>query len=133
MFNLTRYYSIVSFFCIIIAAVVLGVFNHNQSIKSLTEIAEDHNIALAQVFENSLWDHFATLLMEDSASPLIDPASPEITNLHQDVVELMKGTSVVKIKVYNLQGVTVFSTEARQIGEDKHDNAGFLAAVQGRT
>ena len=71
--------------------------------------------------------------MEGSASPLIDPASPEITDLHQDVVALMKGTSVVKVKVYNLQGVTVFSTEARQIGEDKHDNAGFLAAVQGRT
>ena len=133
MFNLTRYYSIVSLFCIIIAAVVLGVFNRIQSIKSLKEIAEDHNIALALVFENSLWDHFAMLLMEGSASTLTNPASPEVANLHQDVVDLMKGTSVVKIKVYNLQGVTVFSTEAGQIGEDKHDDAGFLAAVQGRT
>ena len=133
MFNLTRYYSIVSFFCIIIAAGCLGMFNHYQSIQSLKEISEDHNVALAQLFENSLWDHFSPLLMEDSASQLIDPASRDITDLHQDVVALMKGTSVVKVKVYNLKGVTVFSTETKQIGEDKHDNAGFLDAVQGRT
>ncbi|MFM7507877.1 MAG: putative bifunctional diguanylate cyclase/phosphodiesterase [Rubrivivax sp.] len=43
----------------------------------------------------------------------------------------MGGLRVVKVKVYNLQGTTVFSTEARQIGEDKSANTGFLRARDG--
>ena len=38
---------------------------------------------------------------------------------------------MVKIKAYNLDGITVFSTQLDQIGEDKSQNAGFLAAKGG--
>ncbi|MGH7929772.1 MAG: sensor histidine kinase, partial [Candidatus Binatia bacterium] len=43
----------------------------------------------------------------------------------------MHGVSVVKVKIYDLKGRTVFSTEAKQIGENKASNAGFLAAQSG--
>lgn len=44
----------------------------------------------------------------------------------------MEGLSVVKVKIYNLDGLTVFSTDPNQIGEDKSTNAGFLAARAGQ-
>jgi diguanylate cyclase (GGDEF)-like protein len=44
----------------------------------------------------------------------------------------MTGLLVVKVKIYNLDGLTVFSTDAKQIGEDKSTNSGFLAAKSGR-
>lgn len=132
MFNLTRYYSIASLICIIIAAAILGIFSRQQSIKSLMTMAEDRNAALTRVFGNALWPYFAPLLKQGSAERPIDPASPEIANLRRQVVALMKETSAVKVKVYNMQGLTVFSTDAKQIGESKHANAGFLAAAQGR-
>ena len=44
----------------------------------------------------------------------------------------MKGTDVVKVKVYALNGMTVFSTDTRQTGEDKSGNPGFLAARAGK-
>ena len=43
----------------------------------------------------------------------------------------MQGLSVIKVKIYNLEGMTVFSTQESQIGEDKSENAGFLAALNG--
>lgn len=132
MFNLTRYYSMASLVCIIIAAAILGMFYRHQSIESLMKMAEDRNAALTQVFGNALWPHFAPLLKQGTSSRPIDPAGPEIVNLRRQVVELMKETSAVKVKVYNIDGLTVFSTEAKQIGENKHTNAGFLAAAQGR-
>ena len=132
MFNLTRYYSIASLICIIIAAAILGLFYRHQSLHSLLNVAEDRNAALTHVFGNALWPYFAPLLKQDTSRQPIDPNGLEITYLRRQVVALMKDTSAVKVKVYNLQGVTVFSTEAKQIGEDKHANAGFLAAAQGR-
>ena len=131
MFNLTRYYSIASLVCIIVAAAILGMFYRHESLTSLLNVTEDRNAALTRVFGNALWPHFAPLLKQGSTSQPINPAGPEIANLRRQVVALMKDTSAVKVKVYNMQGVTVFSTEARQIGESKHANAGFLTAAQG--
>ncbi len=132
MFNLTRYYSIASLICIIIAAAILGAFNRHQSIESLMRMAEDRNAAVTRVFGNALWPHFGPLLKPGSASRPIDPNSPEIARLRQRIVALMKDTSAVKVKIYNMDGLTVFSTEAKQIGENKHTNEGFLSAAQGR-
>lgn len=131
MFNLTRYYSIASLVCIIIAAAVLGMFYRHESVDSLLNVAEDRNAALTRVFGNALWPQLSPLLKKGSAGRPIDPAGPEIANLRRQVVALMKDTSAVKIKVYNIEGLTVFSTEIKQIGESKHANAGLLAAAQG--
>jgi diguanylate cyclase (GGDEF)-like protein len=43
----------------------------------------------------------------------------------------MRGLQIVKIKIYNLDGLTVFSTDEQQIGEDKSDNEGFREARAG--
>lgn len=39
---------------------------------------------------------------------------------------------VTKIKVYKLKGVAVYSSVLREIGEDKGQNSGFVAASRGR-
>jgi diguanylate cyclase (GGDEF)-like protein len=43
----------------------------------------------------------------------------------------MKGMNVVKVKVYNLSGFAVYSTDASQIGEDKARHEPFLKAKAG--
>jgi len=128
MFNLIRYYSIASLACIIVAATLLGLFYRQLSESSLLQMVEARNAALTRVFGNALWPNFDPLLKQQESLP---PDSMEIAILRQAVVELMRDTAAVKVKVYNLQGLTVFSTEAKQIGESKLANAGFLAAVQG--
>jgi diguanylate cyclase (GGDEF)-like protein/PAS domain S-box-containing protein len=129
MFNLIRYYSIVSLACVVVAATLLGMFYRHLSEASLLDMAGTHNAALTRVFGNALWPHFSPLLANQGSLP---PDHPEIAALRQAVVGLMRETSAVKVKVYNLQGVTVFSTEEQQIGENKHTNPGFLAAAQGQ-
>ncbi len=60
-------------------------------------------------------------------------ALPGFTEINTKVFDAMKKTSVFKIKVFDLRGLTVYSSEHAQIGEDKLTNAGWKgAALEGK-
>ncbi len=132
MFNLSRYFSTLSFILIVLAAGLLGPLYQHISIQQMTTLAEDRSVAMARIFENSSGQGLMTLLGNsagrDTASLL---AAVNTQELRSKTVMLMQGTSVIKIKVYNRLGITVFSTDISQIGENKLRNDGFKGAIGG--
>lgn len=133
MFNLSRYFSTVSFILIVMAAGVLGPLYRLLSVQQMTELAEHRNIAMAQVFQNSLGVPLANL-MNVSLGRNADflKNAVESKELQSSVVALMRNTSVVKVKIYNRLGMTVFSTEKDQVGENQLGNPGFRSAISGK-
>lgn len=120
---------------------------------SLVAAHEAGHVALARVFANALWaSHLGKLVGQAQA---VEPCSrtaetaltlaecealvrsrvtalPAFAGIDAPVRALMRQTTVFKVKVYDLRGLTVYSSEAAQIGEGKAGNAGWQAAVAGK-
>ena len=132
-FNLNRYFSVSSLVGIAIVVAALSFFYRHLATNILIEHETRANVALTTAFANSIWPTYKDFVMSQS---VIDRdiliSKLEIQALRQEVLSKMKNLNVVKVKIYNLDGMTVFSTDVNQIGSDKSNNPGFLAARAGK-
>jgi diguanylate cyclase (GGDEF)-like protein len=132
-FRLTRDYSIASLIGIGLVAITLGWFYRAISVESLVEHETLSNVALAQAMANTILPKYAGFIATARRLPRDQLAShPAIAQLDQDVKRKVRSLHIIKVKIYDLDGLTVYSSEARQIGEDKSDNAGFRQARAGQ-
>lgn len=98
-----------------------------NQVQAVTEAA---NVAFTRLFVNEAWSEVGPKLdLETKAHPRDNPA---LRDLDMRVRQFAKGTDLVKVKIYNPKGVTVYSSDPAQLGEDKKGNKGFEAALMGR-
>jgi signal transduction histidine kinase len=132
-FHLLRYFSIASFVAIaVVTAGFIGLYRH-FAVDQVIRTGERNNVALTQAFANSIWPRISGHLAT-RASRAIDAlrSNPATIRLDREVRGMMRGLPVLKVKIYDLNGVTIYSSEPRQIGESKIGNPGFLAARGGK-
>ncbi|MGB3295972.1 MAG: ATP-binding protein [Phormidesmis sp.] len=132
-FQLLRNFSIVSLSTFFLATGLLAVFYRQQAVKDLVVATEENNVSITQIFANTLWSEYGPFL--SSTHILSDEAlvaHPRTRQLREDTISQFGGLSVVKVKIFDLQGRTVFSTDDSQIGADKSQSAGFLSAKSGK-
>ncbi len=140
-------------------AQVQGELAHEQESaarENLVSVHEAGHVNLARLFANVLWESdFAPFVARARGvsvdrcrlAAAADPASakacfaeagarivglPGFEALDRRAYAMMQKTTVFKIKVFDLRGITVYSSEHRQIGEDKAGNEGWRTAVRGR-
>lgn len=133
-FPLLRYFSVISLVCIIVAAVALSLFYRYQSIQVLISHGEQSNVVLTRAIYNTIWPHFRPFA--DLASTLerdILVAHPFTKRIAKLVEGQVENTPVLKVKIFDLNAKTVFSTDKSQIGEQKEpDYMGSIAANTGK-
>lgn len=132
-FQLLQYFSITSLVAFVLVAALLVILYRQIAVSELIKIGESKNSAITQSFSNVIWPDFEAFLNSAAdLGPEAIRAHPETARILQAVVEQTQGLSIVKVKIYNLEGITVFSSQESQIGEDKSQNAGFITALNGR-
>ncbi len=131
-FKLLQYFSLASLGAIVVATAIVAAIDERLAIDNLVRAQEQHHVALTRVSANIVWPRFSAFIRSSSALDADALRShPETAHLNRMLQEELSGTRVLKIKIYDLSGRTAFSTEAKQIGEDKSKNAGFLFARGG--
>lgn len=132
VFRLSRYYSVASLIGMVVIVAVLSLFLRQLASDILLTQQTRSNVDLTRSYVNAIWDRVGPLVAAaDGRSAQAMRQHPELGSLREATQAQMKGTNVVKVKVYNLAGMTVFSTDAAQIGEDRGRNVAFRSARAG--
>lgn len=127
-FALTRHFSLLSLIFILIAGASIGFLVQRHEIQQLEHLVEDRNVVMTKVFLNVLSEDISALLNEN------DVADQQIARqiLATKISALIRDSDIAKLKIYNLQGKVIFSTDPKQLGEDKSSNPAFITARAGQ-
>jgi len=131
--KLLRHFAAASLVAFVVVAVLLGYVFRTLSVDALISSYQSEHVNHAKIIANEMWgDQFGPLIQSVADQPAAAlKESPLIPPIHQKVHMLLQGTQIYKIKVYDLQGRTVYSTDPEQIGENKSNNAGVVAGLRG--
>jgi predicted signal transduction protein with EAL and GGDEF domain len=132
MLNLLRYSQLIALAAILAIVVALSLLYRGLLFDSMVEAETHANVALTKAFANAVWGSHAGFVARAGTFERATLAGrPEIAALDRDLRRLSDGLPVVKIKIYDLHGLTVYSTDPQQIGQSAAGNPGFLRARDG--
>jgi len=132
-FSLLRRFSVASLLAFLVVAALLGYVFRELSVDNLINDYQSQHVNHARIISNETWDdHFGPLIRDGAHLSSAELGSePHIAEIYLHVQKLLEGTSIFKIKVYDLRGRTIFSSDRDQIGQDKSTNVGVVAALKG--
>jgi diguanylate cyclase (GGDEF)-like protein len=132
MLNLLRYSQLIALAAILAIVVALSLLYRGLLFDSMVEAETHANVALTKAFANAVWGSHAGFVARAGTFERATLAGrPEIAALDRDLRRLSDGLPVVKIKIYDLNGLTAYSTDPQQIGQSAAGNPGFLRARDG--
>lgn len=132
-FWLNRHLALVGALILAVAGGTLGHVYRSAAVENLERMVTQNNLLLTRAFTNSVWPRFSSLFRSGNGlTPVELRSHPQTGELRREIVRLMSGTGVVKVKIHDLDGLTVFSTDPRQVGGSERTNPGLLSARNGR-
>ena len=130
MFKLIRLFLFTSLLSALVIVAVIAYFRQSE-IRRIIDYAENQNIELAQSFANTIWPRFSAYVDSASTIPEEELQRKEETAEISDALKVVTANlPVIKVEIYNLEGLTVYSSDSTEIGENKSDNAGFYSAAR---
>ncbi|MFQ5784531.1 MAG: PAS domain S-box protein [Alphaproteobacteria bacterium] len=133
MFRLVRFFILTSAVAAAAIMVVLVVYRQNE-VDRFIELAESENVKLARTIANTIGPRLLSYLKSTSGLDKDELSeSPEMRAIGETVMTVSAGLPVLKVKIYNFAGCTIYSSEPNEIGSDKSNNPeAFSAARNGK-
>ncbi|MCP4598026.1 hypothetical protein [Neptuniibacter sp.] len=126
-------------FLILNLMVIIGIyFVLSQTMEralssAIIQATQAGNSDITRIFINEVYPELHADLALTSVPTKVKSklSEPELQRVDDRVRRFMFGTNVLKAKIYNINGITLYSSEASQIGDDKTGNKGFSDAARG--
>lgn len=132
MFKVVRNVSTLCFLLVGLFSGLLVFYFRHTSIDQLLYHQQVRAEAIARTFENMhALDFRAVLNQVARASANASQEDATHRQLREALTKRLHGTNVVKIKIFTQQGITAFSTDPRQIGQNMFRETRFLSAREG--
>jgi diguanylate cyclase (GGDEF)-like protein len=132
MLNLLRYSQLAALAVLTAVVVVLSLLYRGLLFDSLVDAKTHASVALTRTFANAIWPSHAAFVRSARSLPRATLAArPEVARLDRELRSLSLGLTVVKVKIYDLSGLTVYSSDPREIGVDASEKPGFRRARDG--
>lgn len=126
MFKLLRHYTVTSAVAILAVTVLIVVLIHKSSEDTLVALTERSNLNVAQTIVNGSRERiFDYLAFASKTAPETLRTSAQARELGAAVQSSVRGIDILKVKLYLLDGTTVFSSRLDEIGLDKSAFGGF--------
>ena len=131
--TLSRRFLTLSLVLTLLTGLGLALLARQTVQTQLNQMAGSLNEDTARVLKNSLWTDISSLL-DIPGVPSREMLLAETNHgaLRARLAVLMQGSEMAKVKVYNRQGVCVFSTDPTQIGEWSPDHPALRLALAGQ-
>jgi len=130
--NLARNFTIIMLISMISASILLSISVRSILVDNLIHSEEHHSLSITQLLSNSVLLNFEQFLNQaGSMSASEIRQHPKTLALNDFIQKKTKGLKILKIKIYNLDGYTIFSTDFSLIGKSEKSHPSFIQAVKG--
>lgn len=127
------------FFLLLNLLVMIGVYilltqTMERALSSaIIQASQAGNRDITRVFINEVYSELKDELALTNQQNEVknELTDQELLKVDNRVRRFMFGTDILKAKIYNINGITLYSSEASQIGESKQDSKGFSNAARG--
>lgn len=122
--NLIKRFSLSSLVAVIVAAILLGWLYRSLAVDELRHQGEISNLTLATTMANAIWPQVREVIDIVADKKRISDADKiySINVLDQSVKELIDNTNVIKVKIFDVSGKVVYSTNHDLIGQKNREN-----------
>jgi signal transduction histidine kinase/CheY-like chemotaxis protein len=129
-------YNLQAFATIGLIALGLGLlmtlrFVEENAHQNELQTSEATNKTITEIFVGEVWPDIRSQLPHEGRDFAVARGNANLPAIEQRIRNFTHHTNIVKLKIMNRDGLTVYSSEPRQIGEDKSDNPGFRNALKG--
>lgn len=99
---------------------------------AIAESTQAGNVTATRLLVNEVYPRLATRLnLEMNLSPSGGLSGEDLAEADRTIRKFVLGTDILKVKIFAMNGMTIYSTEPRQIGQDQSRNPSLISASQG--